>query len=202
MFCLTNWVHTPDGYVADLPEGVGYSVLAEPRFSSEINPRRTTEQPPIARPAPPAILGFGLFDALGLVEIPPNCSAERIPPALAELIYAAQQYAPALVLARAEMRKLHLTSREEFVKVLSECLRRRLAAQITDPYFLALATQSQTGYIAAASYYWIVGYNPKRPEYAVKWVSADYYVYANPIEYFDLDPKWLAARFGVIQELA
>lgn len=114
-----------------------------------------------------------------------------VPDELWEMLATAESYAPAMALARNDMRRLQAASQTEFVEALMKSLRSHLAAQRDQRFFLALSRQTETGYRSAGSYYWIVGYRPDRQQREISWVSRDFYIYSDAVESFEVDVEHL-----------
>ena len=128
-------------------------------------------------------------------EVAAHHGLEAVSRELENLLWAAEQYPPALALARDEVSLVDCETRAALSDLLVARLRHHLAAQPHAPYFLAEATQIETGHKYAGGFYWIVGYNPTRNR--VAWVSSDFFVYSYPSSHFALDPALLAERFPV-----
>ena len=43
---------------------------------------------------------------------------------------------------------------------------------------------------------WVVGYRPEAVGCEVSWLASDYQIYSDAVTSFDVDPAWLAERFG------
>jgi hypothetical protein len=175
MYYIANWKQTDEGFVADLPECSGYCVIAEPAGSPTF-----------------AILHINIpKDEMS------HPGVEALSLELGGLIHSAEQYAPALAIARAEMRRKYSACRATFAADFSQNLKNQLALQRQSPYFLAAVRRTQAGYKYQGDFYWIVGYYPDRVGREISWVSGDYYIYQDALEDFDCDEAFLLDRFKV-----
>ena len=173
MYYFVDWKQTDNGYVPALPEGTSYCLVA----------------------APAAAHTYGIFDARVDEDEYPDLKQQRVSQDLSDLLMAAEQYAPALAVARERVRKIECASREVFVETFAALIRQLLASQRESPYFMAMATRDEGSYKSAGTYYWIVGYRPDRVCHEVSWVSRDFFVYQNPVADFDCDRALLEERF-------
>lgn len=172
MYCFVNWRKTSGYKELDLPDNCGYSVLAEPSDESDYVLAQVNH--PLGCPPP----------------VPP------VSEELTELLNAAEQYAPALALTRADVRRREAAPQSEFEHHLSECLRHHLSEQRHQNHFLAAARVTQLDYKYAGMYYWIIGYQPNHVGHEVRWVSRDFYVYQDSVADFDVAAAYLEQRFG------
>lgn len=173
MYYFVDWVQTPDGKVAALPEDTGYAELAQHHHAD-----------------------FALFECERLEK---EQITERIIPVsheLADLLEAAKQYAPALALSRNDLARQKPTTHDTFQQIMVDTLKHHLQRQSVAPYVMAKAAVTETGYKYAGAYYWIVGYNPAKVNWEVSWVSRDFFVYHDPPSHFDVDKALLKERFG------
>ena len=167
-YCIVNWVPDPEGgRRPDLPEGLGFCLLAGPHHSD-----------------------FALFD---VSELP--STADTVDSTLEGLLNSAAVYPPALAIARDRVER-HTLSREEFPNRLCELLREELDAQRSSRAFLACVRGIDNVYTRDGQYYWIVDYRPEYPGREVWWVSRDYFVYQDSIDAFDIERDQLIQRFG------
>ena len=172
MYCFVNWREAADeGKELDLPEDIGYGVLAEPYRNSDYALAQITcsgEYQPIL-----------------------SVSAE-----LEDLLGAAEQYAPALAITRETLsRREEPISPQEFERQLIERLQHLLRGQRDHPHFLAEALKTELGYKYAGTYYWIVGYRPDRIGREINWVSRDFFIYQDSIAEFAVESADLEQRF-------
>jgi len=172
MYYFIHWRHTEEGYVPDIPEDVSLVVLAEPGRASHG-------------------AEFALFKCRLPDEYEGFRSANPVPNELAKLLDSAEDYPPALALAREDLEGEESWSEIEFSQKLTERLVFYLDRQIHSSFFLAKARRTEVGYKQAGGYYWIVGYKDK----LVLWVSRDYQVYQDPLDDFELDSNEMERRF-------
>jgi hypothetical protein len=172
MYYFVRWKHTVNGYTPELPDDVGFAMLAEPG--------RASDGP-----------GFALFECHLPDDFRKSAAVKPVSSDLAELLESAKDYPPALALARDEVAD-KARSEAAFAKKLAERLIYHLERQASSPFFLAKAIVSESFYKEAGGYYWIVGYSGGQ----VQWVSRDYHVYRDSISDFDLDTSELIARFN------
>ncbi len=136
--------------------------------------------------SPLAIIGLELPDGDPL---PGNLCP--VAPELAVLLGSAEDYPPALALARGGLwQRYRELSRDglpldsdTFQRELATLLRYHLDSQPNAPYMLAKAVCG-SAYIQEGAYCWLVGFEPQ--ENCVWWVSDDYHVYQDDIEVFDV----------------
>jgi hypothetical protein len=174
MYCFAGWRQASDGegLEADLPENIGYWVLAEPRGTE-----------------------CALVECDLSWEVYDQFKENRVSDNLADLLESARQYAPALALLRKDARRKDFDNPAAFEDHLIESLQKHLGEQRQHPYFLALALVSEGAYKSAGTYYWIVGYRPERVGHEVSWVSHDFYVYQDSITEFTVESADLELRF-------
>ncbi len=172
MYCFIRWKRTEAGYAPDVPEGVGFLVLAEPARASD-GPE------------------FGLMECC----LPEGCEESKgmyeVSDDLEELLDSAKAYPPALALMREDLAPDECPSEIEFARRLVERLIFHLQRQIRSPFLMAKAKRTEFGYKQAGGYYWIVGYKDE----SVLWVSRDYQVYRDPLGDFELDVSEVERRF-------
>lgn len=172
MYYLANWKHLKSGQkVADLPKNIGYMLLASPFYESE----------------------FSLFEC-DIKESDKFPNIEKVPKENFFLIESAKQYPPALAIGRDNIQdqfKSHPT-RKEFLDTYCQVLESLLSQQRDSKYFICKASKTESGYLYKGEYYWIIDYK-KSGE--VSWVSRDYFVYQNCLEYFDVEEEYLINRF-------
>ncbi len=178
MYCFIDWVETRgEGFRPDLPDGVGFTLLAEP--GQEVNENKLT---------------WAIFRT----RIPyddradyPQC--EFVSAELDGLIRSGETYPPALAFARDDMQ--HLTaadvSRADFARIYTEQLRFHLLEQRKRRFFLAEARESG-GFKSAGTFYWIVASNTDQT--AVRWISSDFFVYTDAFNAFDIDDAIINVR--------
>jgi len=117
---------------------------------------------------------------------------EPVPARLDVLLQSAERYPPALALSRRDLKRQfsdHVPKRAEFVARWASSLRRHLRRQHETPYVLAEARVDEVGYLTACEFYWIVAF--RAASRTVLWVSADYFVYENPVTHFRLTEEQL-----------
>ena len=143
MYLFADWKQTETGRRSpDIPEGSGFSLLAMPGDNA----------------------AFGLFRTKYLsAEALSGHKAEPVSDELDELLQSAEDYPPALAIARAWMTKAKDKTRAEFSDILAAHLSELLAAQPQSPFFLARAIQADEAYKSVGGFYWIVGYTPPPP---------------------------------------
>jgi hypothetical protein len=116
---------------------------------------------------------------------------------LAQLLREGERYPPAIAKARGVLeRREEPMTRDEFKIMLTAELRVQLDNQRNSRYFLARCVAGESGYKGVGSYYWIAGWRVQREHFFVKWVSDDYFFYADPMTDFDVTPEFLHERFG------
>lgn len=106
-YVLANWKDTGSGWGPDLPEELGYLLLAEPESQLE----------------------YGLFQISGSYEACASPALHPIPDSLNALLKSAESYPPAIALARDKIRAKLCNSREEFLAFFEEALRSSFVAQ-------------------------------------------------------------------------
>ena len=171
MYCYVNWREASDeGKEPDLPEEIGYLVLAEPCPGSD----------------------YVLVEVTCADEYQPIMPVSN---ELEDLLDAAKQYAPALAITRESISGKEPIDQKEFERLLIERLRHLLSEQRQHLYFLALALVSEGAYKSAGTYYWIVGYRPDRVGREINWVSRDFFIYQDSITEFAVEAADLERRF-------
>jgi len=172
-YAVVPWARSERGGRPDLPEDVGFHLLAEPSDDS----------------------AFGLFriDHVLASSVP---TAEPVSEALDTLLNSAERYPPALGLLwdAIKHRGGEPPSRTRFLWRVERLVGRYLAEQRTAPYFLARSKIDETGYRRAGGWYWLVAY--ARGDGVVSWVSADDIVYGDAASTFDVEPEQLARLPG------
>ena len=157
-----------NGTAPAIPDCIGYMLLAQPGQGRS-----------------------GIFQCSG--EVPPSSDVRQIDEQLRELIWSAERYPPALALARDQISEA-FADREptdvEFCDVYRKLLIEHMRQQHVAPYVFAEAVADEPGYLAAGQFYWVLRY--LRGSDAVKWVSADYWVYENPMSDFVLSSGQLS----------
>ena len=137
MYYFVDWKRIDEGFVPALPEEMGFLLLAEPSEHET----------------------YGIFS----VDVPTDeflpFQINAVSEDLADLIKSAEQYPPALALARDKVREVSGLNRTAFGKAFAEILRGHLVSQRTSPFFLAEAKRTETGYKSAGAFYWIVRAN-------------------------------------------
>lgn len=107
--------------------------------------------------------------------------------ALMKLIESAKRFPPALALARDDVSRVfrkRAPAPEELADSFEAALARRLSQQTDMRFVLARAVGEQFGFMCAGEWYWVLAASKDRT--AVRWVSDDYFVYANPATDFEL----------------
>ena len=157
-----------NGWAPPIPHGIGFLLLAGPGVD------------------PP----WGLFTVEA--DLPASAHVRTISDELEHLIRSAERFPPALAIARdlvtAEFDSASPTH-EEFSARYVTLLLQQLRDQANAPYLLTKAVGSELGYLIPGEFYWVLRY--LRGSSAVAWVSADYFVYQNPVTDFDLSPEQL-----------
>jgi hypothetical protein len=172
MYYLIRWKHTEEGYVPDIPEGIGFLMLAESGRACDG-------------------AAFALFKCCLPDDYEKSEGVNHVSDELVELLHSAEDYPPALALTREDLESEESRSEIEFSKTLVERLTFYLQEQIHSPFFIAEAKKTKIGYKHAGGYYWIVGCK----DTSVLWVSRDYYVYQDPLGDFELDANEIELRF-------
>ena len=177
MYYFIRWKHTRHGYTPDIPEGTSFLMLAEPgraRDGAEI-----------------ALFRCDLPDGYDKSE-----AITEVSDALVELLHSAEDYPPALALAREDLESGASRSAMEFSKRPAERLTFYLQEQARSPFFLAKAKKTELGYKHAGGYYWLVGSKDE----SVLWASRDYIVYDAPLGDFEIDAKEIQLRFHCLTQ--
>ena len=157
-----------------------------------------------SRPALPDGTGFLLLAAPGCDprwgvfavdrELQPSDQVRPVPIELQRLLQAAEQYPPAMALARDALSiefDGEQPTDELFCIRYAACLDEYLTQQGSAPYVFAKAIGDELGYLRRGEFYWVLRY--LRGSRTVAWVSSDYFVYHNPVSDFDLSPDQLDA---------
>jgi hypothetical protein len=175
MYYFIRWKHTEEGYVPDIPEGIGFLMLADSGRACDG-------------------AAFALFRCCLPDGYEGSGSVNQVSNDLVELLHSAEDYPPALALARKDIESDESRSETEFSKKLVERLTFYLQEQTHSPFFMAQARKTKIGYKHAGGYYWIVGDRDR----SVLWVSRDYHVYSDPLGDFGLDPDEMERRFPCV----
>jgi hypothetical protein len=175
MFYFVDWKQTDSGTAPALPEGMSFALIAEPGGAET----------------------YGLFDIAVTGEAASALAIQAVSGDLELLLNSAEQYPPAIALARDQVGRLSGLTRAAFEEALASCLYDCLASQPESPFFLAAANRTQPGYKEAGGFYWIVDYRPACVGREISWVSRDYYVYQDALADFDCERKLLEERFPV-----
>ena len=91
--------------------------------------------------------------------------------------------------------KLEWKEKEDFCSKLQVLLQDRLDKQRTANHVLIRSRKEDVGYREVGDYVWVVGYKHQEMFGEVYWLTADYQVYSDSVESFDVDPVWLRDRF-------
>ncbi len=156
-YYIADYQTTKHGLAPALPPKVGFVLMAAPGD------------------APP----WGVFGCN--VEVPPSAKVRQIPEELSLALANAEQYPPALALARHDLDREFEDrphSEVEFCRRYASILREHMAQQRNAPYLFVEATGDEPGYLTRGQFYWVLRY--LKGSDAVKWVSSDYFVYENP----------------------
>lgn len=172
-YAVVPWVRSERGGRPDLPEDVGFRLLAEPSDDS----------------------AFGLFriDHVPASRVP---SAEPVSEVLDTLLNSAERYPPALGLLwdAIKHRGGDPPSRARFLWRVERLVARYLAEQRSAPYFLARSKIKETGYRREGGWYWLVAYS--RGEGVVSWVAAGDIIYPDSATTFEVEQEQLARLPG------
>lgn len=110
---------------------------------------------------------------------------------LENMLRSAKRYPPALALARDDVSLFfrergdgHDATLASLATIYEAALQRRLSRQHDMPFLFAKAVHEEPGYLCVDQWYWVLAAATK-PGY-VRWVSDDYFVYANPASNFAL----------------
>lgn len=156
------------GWTPPIPRGVGFLLLAGPGFD------------------PP----WGIFAVEA--ELAESSHVEPISDELEHLLRSAERFPPALAIVRdlvaAEFDD-QLPTYEQFSSRYSELLHEQLLDQPNAPYLLVRAIGGESGYLIPGDFYWVLRY--LRGSSSIAWVSADYFVYQNPVTDFELSSEQL-----------
>lgn len=177
MYCLANWkTINSSQQVADLPEDAGYLLLASPCYKPQ----------------------FSLFEVEEKNDLN---ESEKVSDEIYGLIESAKHFPPALAIGRDKVEehiednfKDHPT-KTEFLEVYKDILKDVLVNQRSSNYFICKAKDTESGYLYKDEFYWIVNYS--NSERQVYWISRDYFVYQNHIDYFDVEEDFLINRFNI-----
>jgi hypothetical protein len=165
-FCFASLRRTTEGseWEPDLPEGVGYLLLADLK---EVR--------------------WGIYEVTLHPQnegwIPPNPVSDE----LAALIWSGKRYPPALAIARLDMTHKFGTrrpSRAEFAEAYSVSIQTRLSQQQGAPYLMARVRRGEEFYLTPGEWHWVLRVSGSPP--MAEWVSEDYFVYQSPVEHFEL----------------
>jgi hypothetical protein len=158
-----------DGLEPDVPDGVGFSLLADlPN------------------------LDWGVYELYTTIAENPWTPPEPVSDQLAALIESGKRYAPALALAREELVMVfgdHHPSHAEFQTAYAAALRAHLFRQHEAPYLLAPALEDVDGRLSKDEWYWVLSIKGSPP--IASWVSEDFQIYDNPVAQFDLTGQQL-----------
>lgn len=172
-YAVVPWVRSERGGRPDLPEDVGFHLLAEPSDDS----------------------AFGLFriDHVPATSVP---AAEPVSEVLDTLLNSAERYPPALGLLwdAIKHRGGEPPSRARFLWRVERLVGRYLAEQRTAPYFLARSKIRETGYRREGGWYWLVAY--ARGDGVVSWVAAGDIIYPDAAATFEVGQEQLACLPG------
>lgn len=184
--------HPEEGFCPVFPEEASFLLLAEPGRSTRFALYRCDQFLPEGE-------GYG-----------------RVPEELEKLLMAAEEYPPALALARDELKRRPLpedVTQEVFVGIYSDLIQAFLASRESDGFIQAKAIEDELGYLNPGEFYWVLQYDPEGlvnkvlssdgdvlsicryhpAEGTVSWVSDDYHIYCNPASHFDLSESQLKA---------
>lgn len=173
MFVITNWIMKEDRYEPNIPEDVGYLCIAGDSLSST----------------------FGLFECEYLEDEEMTDGMQEVPLELSGLLESAKDFPPIIAIARDEMKNntTKNISRLEFVSIYSQLLMELFRRFSPKDFLFERAFKSEIGYIHQGEYYWIVGLQEK--DNSVAWVSRDYNVYHNSIDYFEKSIEIIKKHF-------
>jgi hypothetical protein len=174
MYVITDWIQTKrNGKIPDLPKKSGYSLLFDTGVEST----------------------FALFECDYIDNEKILDGMEVISGEISVLIDSAKNFPPiiAIVKEKIKSRLDNKSSRLQFVKTLRKTIRETLQQYKPGDFLFEKASKTETGYLDKGVYCWIVGYNEK--ENLVKWVSGDFFIYCNPIEYFTQSKELIRKHF-------
>ncbi len=190
-YYFANFLYHPEkGFFPAFPEEEGFLLLAEPSRSAR----------------------WALYQCGEL--LPDGEGYTQVPEEFEKLLMAAEEYPPALALARDEFKRHPLpedVTRAEFVEDYSRLIQSFLDSRGIDGFIQAKAIKDELGYLNPGEIYWIVQYDPvgfidkvlssdgdvisiwryHPAEGTVSWVSDDYHIYRNPASHFDLTESQL-----------
>jgi hypothetical protein len=170
-YYVVDYIPFGNGSTPALPAGTGFMLLAGP----EADPTR-----------------WGIFKCDD--EVPLSKHVRAVDDALRKIIWSAERYPPALALARDRCGTLfdgQVPALDEFCEVYRDSLIEHMRQQPRAPYVFAEAVGEEPAYLTRGQFYWVLRH--LRGASAVKWVSADYFVYENPASDFALSEEQLAA---------
>jgi hypothetical protein len=191
VFNIATLLHHPEeGFYPAFPEEVSFLLLAESNRSARWALYQCDQV---------------LLEGEGYV---------RAPQELEQLLASAEEYPPALALARDELKWHPLpedVTQEEFIAIYSDLIQTFLNSLGSDGFIQAMAVADELGYLTPGELYWILQYHPEGfadkvlssngdvlsicryhpAEGTVSWVSDDYHIYCNPASHFDLSQSQL-----------
>ncbi len=177
-YVWANWISSERGHRPDLPEVCEFMCLAGSARKSPFGLFR--------------IFNFELAEA-----VREQLSAAVASPALEVLLDSCSAFPPALAGAARDLDAQGPMTQSQFASELERRLLSRLEGQREDPYVLARSRIGEIGYRDEGEFVWVVGYKPNRVDREVTWVASDFQVYSDDIRTFELEPEWLAMRFGL-----
>jgi len=165
MYYFLDWnkCQDEDGYEPSLPDGVGFWLVAD-----NLGKRHS----------------WAIFN----VRIEEDCSLAKVSNKLRNLLDSAMRFPPAFAISRALMEtdsKKNIYTKEEYDKKYQDIIRNTIEECRTKKYVFAQAKRNEVGYVNSGEYYWLLKI-VKNGGAMVSWVSDDYYIYENPISYFEL----------------
>lgn len=165
MYCFARWKRSIRGSVPDLPRGSRYLVLTDSGRDSNwcVLECHADTLPPRTTPLPSGLIA---------------------------LIESAKSFPPALALASTDLRRKGSRDWEptRISDFLCRALRHHLRGQPSSGYFLAEARETETGYVSAGEFVWVlhVRYDSRARCRVVTWVANDFNVYESPARDFKL----------------
>lgn len=129
--------------------------------------------------------GKGIYEWLGTR--PKN--GRSVSPNLQSMLASAQQYPPALALARHHIQNLRCQSWDDLDRLCLEKLEFALAAQRRFSFKMARSRSENPSDFDGEGYYWVI--RNSRQRYGYFWVTRDYFLAEAHSSDFDIDPEML-----------
>ena len=151
----------------DLPQGIGYLLLADSRLSEWSLYQCSYDNEKIN------------------INNPVNNELKL-------LLYSAERFPPALALTRDDIsRKFKSTNPtlSEFQSAIITSLKSRLNILSRRRFLLLETASDEIGYLGKSEWYWVIGVSKDKS--SLYWISDDYFVYTNPISHFKISDEQL-----------